>query len=235
MQTSGAGAFAAADLDVTNGSATLAGTTNPLVWTATVTPNTGVTGNVLVDLPKDRVRDRAGNGNTAATQLSVPVDTEAPTVVSIERHDGTSAQAEHTNADSLTFRVTFSEDVANVNAADFDASGTDGDATGVADVTGNDAQVIVTVSGGNLDDYDGDGRPHLRFGPEHHRHRGQRARQHRAERGRPDLHRRQHRPDGNTGARRRREHDPERDVRRDGHVHRGERAPDVRRRGIRRG
>ena len=73
-----------------------------------------------MDLPEDRVRDRAGNGNTAATQLSVPVDSTAPTVVSIERHDGTSAKAEHSNADSLTFRVTFSEDVANVNAADFD-------------------------------------------------------------------------------------------------------------------
>ena len=125
------------------------------MWTATITPNTGVTGNVLVDLAKDAVRDRAGNGNAAATQLEVPVDTGAATVLSIERHDGTSAQAEHTNANSLTFRVTFSEAVSNVNAADFDASGTTGDATGVADVTGNAAQYIVTVSSGDLDDYDG--------------------------------------------------------------------------------
>ena len=43
------------------------------------------------------------------------MDTGAATVVSIERHDGRSAKAEHTNADSLSFRVTFSEDVANVD------------------------------------------------------------------------------------------------------------------------
>ena len=52
--------------------------------------------------------------------------------------------------------MTFSEDVANVDKSDFDASGTNGDATAVADVTGNAAQYIVTVSGGDLNDYEGE-------------------------------------------------------------------------------
>ncbi|MDE0194497.1 MAG: Ig-like domain-containing protein, partial [bacterium] len=84
-------------------------------------------------------------------------DNTAPTVVSIERHNGTDAQAEHTNADTLTFRVTFSEAVENVSTdgSDFDATGTTGDASATAVVTGNDAQYIVTVSGGDLASYDG--------------------------------------------------------------------------------
>ena len=251
LQTTGAGAFIADDLDVTNGGATVAATSDPLVWTATVTPASDFEGNVLVDLPASRVQDVAGNANTAAVQLSVPVDTAvptvtvtapdnhdgttafditvvfseavtdfddagdvaitggtltsgvssitgsgtnytvsvtpsgtadvtvqvpagaatdgvngnlasqtdtidyvdstAPTVVSVERHDGTAAQAEVTNADTLTFRVTFSEAMANVDAADFDASGA-GDATGV---TGSGSAYVVTVSGGNLGSYDG--------------------------------------------------------------------------------
>ena len=89
-------------------------------------------------------------------QLSVPVDTGAATVVSIERHDGTSAQAEHTNADSLTFRVTFSEDVSNVNTIGLRCQRRQRRRDRGGAVTGNDAQYIVTVSGGDLDDYEGE-------------------------------------------------------------------------------
>ena len=80
-------------------------------------------------------------------------DTTAPTVVSVVRHDGASALARRTNAETLTFRVTFSEAVENVDEADFDAAGTTGDATGV---TGSGAEYVVTLSGGDLDDYEGE-------------------------------------------------------------------------------
>ena len=103
-----------------------------------------------------RVTDANGASDsdtfTITVNAATVVDTTAPRVVSVERHDGTNAQVELTNADELTFRVTFSEAVQNVNAADFDASGTTGDAT---TVTGTGTIYIVTVSGGNLATYNG--------------------------------------------------------------------------------
>ena len=114
LRTTGDGAFTADALDVTNGGATVEATADPLVWTAQVTPTAGFTGNVQVALPEDRVRDVAGNGNTAATPLTVPVDTAAPTVVSVERSSPT---AERTNADTLAWTVTFSEPVTVASGA----------------------------------------------------------------------------------------------------------------------
>ncbi|MDE0194722.1 MAG: Ig domain-containing protein, partial [bacterium] len=81
-------------------------------------------------------------------------DTTAPTVVSIERHDGTNAQDALTNADTLTFRVTFSEAVEKVGIVDFDASGTTGDASIVEGLSQGTTR-IVTVSGGNLESFNG--------------------------------------------------------------------------------
>ena len=53
-----------------------------------------------------------------------------------------------TNADSLVFRATFSEAVQNVNAGDFDVSGTTATITNVATV--NASTYDITVSGGDL-------------------------------------------------------------------------------------
>ena len=106
------------------------------------------------------IADTVGNVLTAAAPSgadeSYTVDNAAPTVVAIERHDGVNAFGAPTNAGALAFRVTFSEAVANVDAADFDATGgTSGDATGVAPVAGDAARVVVTVSGGDLNDFNG--------------------------------------------------------------------------------
>ncbi|MDE0194833.1 MAG: putative Ig domain-containing protein, partial [bacterium] len=101
-----------------------------------------------------RVTDVYGASDTATFTVTVEaaaVDTNAPTVVSVERHDGANAQDELTNANSVTFRVTFSEVVQNVDTADFDASGA-GDAT---TVTGTGTIYVVTVSGGNLATFNG--------------------------------------------------------------------------------
>ena len=75
------------------------------------------------------------------------VDTTAPRVASIVRETPTSSP---TNADSLTWRVTFSEAVSNVDAADFVVSGTTATVTAVAAVSGVTGAYDVTASGGDL-------------------------------------------------------------------------------------
>ena len=70
----------------------------------------------------------------------------APTVASIVRQTPTSSP---TNADSLTWRVTFSEAVSNVDAADFAVSGTTATLS-VSAVSGVTGAYDVTASGGNL-------------------------------------------------------------------------------------
>ncbi|MEO7577504.1 MAG: DUF4347 domain-containing protein, partial [Massilia sp.] len=88
---------------------------------------------------------------TGSVALSLAAsDLIAPTVVSIDRQSPSSIL---TNADSLTFRVTFSEAVANVSAADFTVGGTTGGVTGVASAGGN--AYDVTISGGDLAGYNG--------------------------------------------------------------------------------
>ena len=74
-------------------------------------------------------------------------DTTAPTVASIVRQ---TPSASPTNADSLTWRVTFSEAVENVGTADFAVTGTTATVTAASAVSGTPGAYDVTVSGGNL-------------------------------------------------------------------------------------
>ncbi len=64
------------------------------------------------------VTDAAGNTGTAGL-TNITFDTEAPMVLSILRHD---PEAETTNNENVTFRVTFSEAVQNVGGEDFTVS-----------------------------------------------------------------------------------------------------------------
>ena len=73
-------------------------------------------------------------------------DTTAPTVKSITPQDPTSSP---TNSDSLTWRVTFSEAVSNVDSADFVITGTTATLT-VTAVTSMTGVYDVTASGGDL-------------------------------------------------------------------------------------
>ena len=77
-------------------------------------------------------------------------DSTAPRVTSIARQTPASSP---TNANSLTWRVTFSEDVENVDATDFQVSGTTATPTAVSEITASTVY-DVTVSGGNLADRD---------------------------------------------------------------------------------
>ena len=87
------------------------------------------------------------NRTPTGVHESYVLDNTEPGVTSIKRQD---PSAELTAADTLKFRVTFSEDVANVGTADFTASNTTATATAVAKVNDNDAIYDVTISGGDL-------------------------------------------------------------------------------------
>ena len=166
-----------------------------------------------VTLTADPEFVNAAAATATGTITNVSDDSTAPTVASIVRHDGNSAQAEHTSADTLSFRVTFSEAVENVSAdgSDFDATGTsNADASAAAAVTGSDTQYIVTVSGGDLASHNGVVGLTFASGQGIDGRVGQRARRHPADRGElRDLHRRQHRADGD----RRRAGEPRRQFR----------------------
>ncbi len=142
--------FAVGDITVSNGSAgAFTEATPKRIWTARITPD--VSGAVTVSVPANVVKDDAGNDNTAATAAQSTytasvIDNVAPTVTSIVRQSPTD---ENTNADTLIWRVTFSETVTGVDANDFEITGTTADLT-VASVGGSTAQYDVTASGGNL-------------------------------------------------------------------------------------
>ena len=144
--------FVVGDITVGNGTAAaFTGMNGDTEFTAQITPTAN--GTVTVDVAVDVATDAAGNGNTAATRVSstymAPVtDTTAPRVTSIERNTPTTTP---TNADTLTWRVTFNEDVKDVGDADFEIAGTTAGLTATA-MTGSASVYDVTASGGNLAD-----------------------------------------------------------------------------------
>ena len=84
---------------------------------------------------------------TGTNENSYVLDNTAPRVTSIERQDPTT---ENTDADSLTWRVTFSESMVNVDVADFEVSGTDAMLSVAEAVAGETNVWDVTASGGDL-------------------------------------------------------------------------------------
>lgn len=80
-------------------------------------------------------------------------DNSAPTVVSIKRQDPT---AEHTNLDSLTWRVVFSEGVVNVDEEDFFVFGGSAEVSYTEAVGGSETTYDVIASGGSLSRFDGE-------------------------------------------------------------------------------
>ena len=126
------------------------------------------------------IADTSGNAladtaPTGANEVEYVLDNTVPGVVSITRY---APDVSPTDADSLVWRVTFSEAIANVDAVDFEVTGTTASLT-VAPVSGADA-VDVTVTGGDLTDLDG--TVELSFATAKHITdvAGKRARRHRA-------------------------------------------------------
>ncbi|MBB6328997.1 gliding motility-associated-like protein [Algoriphagus iocasae] len=84
------------------------------------------------------------NLNSVGSTAAVLVDGIAPSVIRIERQNPTSTP---TNADAVTFRVTFAEGVSRLDASDFEITGPTGSSIGVS---GSGSTYDVTVSGGNM-------------------------------------------------------------------------------------
>ncbi len=92
-----------------------------------------------------------GNNYISTFILFLKADTTAPALLSIERVQPTD---ELTNADTLTYRVTFDEDIINLDTGDFQASGSTTSA--VTNVTAVSSRVYeITLSGGDLANYQG--------------------------------------------------------------------------------
>jgi len=127
------------------------------VYDITVTGGnlSGLNGTVGLDLAGGQnIADMAGNALPAgepATDETYILDNTTPALTSLMRQTPATSL---TNADTLVFRVTFSVDVQNVNAADFVVTGTTATITGVAGVGGgpNYTQYDLTLSGGDLAD-----------------------------------------------------------------------------------
>ena len=100
--------FTSDDISVSNGEASNFSATSAMVYTATITP--AADGATTVDVAEDKAIDAAGNGNTAATQLSVTNDETVPTVMITSSTDPTSR--------AFTATFTFSEDVTGFELTD---------------------------------------------------------------------------------------------------------------------
>ena len=102
----------------------------------------------------DEVRCSAPNNrivivDAVTFSTTAPADTTAPSTTSIVRSN---PSTQTTDLDSVTWRVTFSEDVANVTSGDFEVSGT---TAGLSVSTVSASVYDVTASGGDLAGLDG--------------------------------------------------------------------------------
>ncbi len=104
--------FDATDINVTNASVTVAG--GPEDYMITVTP-TGA-GDISLSIPAAVAQDAAGNDNTASSMLTIPYDTDPPTVTLT----GGPAAANGTAPFDVT--VDFSENVTGFDATDVDVT-----------------------------------------------------------------------------------------------------------------
>ncbi len=105
--------FTTSDIAVTNGTASAFTEVQPgRQWVARITPS----GDYGVSLPANRVTDLAGNDNRASVSRSgsYGADITDPGLISVVRRTPPSSP---TPADSITWRVTFSEDVQHFNTS----------------------------------------------------------------------------------------------------------------------
>jgi hypothetical protein len=124
----------------------------------TVTYRTGWTGGVTETIPLSAINTWTTINLSPPSQSfeqilitlpSPPADSTAPRVASITRQNPTTSP---TSSDTVTWRVTFSENVSNVDATDFTVSGT----TATRSVNAISQSVYdVTISGGDLPNLEG--------------------------------------------------------------------------------
>ena len=110
--------FAATDITATGGTASNFNASSSTVYTASITPDNGVS-SVVVAVAQNVAQDAAGNNNTAATSQTTTIDTDAPTVtITANRIVANVASG------SYNITVTFSEVVTGFEAADIAITGT---------------------------------------------------------------------------------------------------------------
>ena len=136
--------------DVTSGEASLSSVSrvgSSYRVTVTVT-DPSLSQTIGIDIQAGAAVDRAGNTSPAFTDnvIFTPPN-DPPTISSIERPSSASAR---TNADSVTWLISFSEAVQNVSADDFTVANTTAQVISVSPVAGSTTQYSLTVSGGNL-------------------------------------------------------------------------------------
>ena len=142
--------FTLGDVTVGNGSASNLGVvTANRVWTVDITPSAD--GEVTLDIAGDVCSDGAGNGNTAATQVSIEYDGTAPGVAL------STLESDPTDSSPFEVTVTFDEDVNGLTLDDITVG--NGSASNLGVVTANkvwtvdispsaDGQVTVDVAAG---------------------------------------------------------------------------------------
>ncbi|MEO1210899.1 MAG: hypothetical protein AAFX78_15350 [Cyanobacteria bacterium J06638_20] len=103
--------------------------------------------NAILALPEP------GAANSLGANRDIRIDTIAPALQSITRQ---TPEGRRTNANQLVFLVSFSEDVDNLNAADFTITGSStAQVTNITPSTETPGDYTVTVSGGNLAGFNG--------------------------------------------------------------------------------
>lgn len=108
----------------------------------------GATGDATLILPKP------GNPGSLSANEEIRIDNGAvsPALISFTRQTPTS---QYTNADSLTYRITFSDAMLNVNAGDFIVNGVGGGPTINLTRVENGRMYDLTITGGNLANLNG--------------------------------------------------------------------------------
>ena len=99
--------------------------------------------NLIVRHKPTGVRDRAGNGNLAATQLSVPVDNTAPTPAL------SASPATHDGSSTSVVTIDFGEAVTGFAVGDIGVSR--GSASGFTGDDGDSSYTVTVTPGGNAD------------------------------------------------------------------------------------
>ncbi|MEQ1826853.1 MAG: hypothetical protein ABL921_12940 [Pirellula sp.] len=112
-------------------------------WEATIPLNFTLSGNYLL-IARNSLQDASGRKLDSASKQSFAMDILAPSTISFTRKTPLTSP---TNADTLVFLATFTEDVKGIGPEDFAVTGTNGTIS-VMQVTQSTYEV--TVSGGNL-------------------------------------------------------------------------------------
>ncbi|MEC8859521.1 MAG: DUF4347 domain-containing protein [Pseudomonadota bacterium] len=144
------GKFGSATSTFTNGVWTVTGSVtdvNSALADVAFQPTAGWTQDTSITT---KIRDASDTGPAEGSITLDVTDVTAPAVSSIVRQSPSTAS---TNADTVTWRVTFSEAVSNLDASDFAVSGTTATITDVSAAEGGGFDV--TASGGDLADLDG--------------------------------------------------------------------------------